>query len=143
MWAGQAPAPTRCYEARVLGSYFWGAKASPVGADAVFEDGSAVLGDRDDELGGEGSGLGVLVGGREHFPIAADGLVHLHGDGRIFVVAQRYFKLHFPNVGVDALVVRLFVLGDDVKGVADVDVHEFVLRSVLDTVFAGEANAAF
>src|SRR5260370_18970204 len=123
MRAGQAPAPPMCYEVRVIGSYFWGAKASPVGADAVLQDGSAVLGDRDDELGGEGGGLGVLVGGREHFPIATDGFVDLHGDGAVFVVAQGNFKFHFPNVGVDALVVRLFVLGHDIEGVADVDVH--------------------
>src|SRR5258707_1685766 len=142
MRAGQAPAPTMCYEARVLGSYFWGAKASPVGADAVFEDGSAVLGDGDDELGGEGGGLGVLVGGTEHFRIATDGFVDLHGDGAVFVVAQGNFKFHLPGVGIDALVVRLFVLRDDVKSVADVDVHEFVFRGVVDAVFAGKENAA-
>src|SRR5260370_7875522 len=103
MRAGQAPVPTMCYEARVLGSYFWGAKASPVGADAIFEDGSAVLGDRDDELGCEGGGLGVFVGGREHFPIAADGLVHLHGDGAAFGVAQCHLKFTFPAAAIEPL----------------------------------------
>src|SRR5260370_4532963 len=108
----------------------------------VFENGGPVLGDRDDELGGEGRGFGVLVGGREHVPIAADGLIYLHGDGRVFVIAQRNFKFHFPNVGVNALVVRLLVLGDDIESVANVNVDVFVFRGVVDAVFAGEENAA-
>ncbi len=59
------------------------------------------------------------------------------------MVAQGDFKLHFPNVSVDALVVGLLVLGDNIEGVADVDVHEFILGGVVDTVFAGKENAAF
>src|SRR3979490_2470063 len=87
----------------------------PAGADAVFGGGGAVLGYWNDELGGESCGLFVFVGGSEHLPIAADGFVDLDGDGRVFVVAQSDFKFHFPGVGVNALVVGLFVLGDDVE----------------------------
>jgi hypothetical protein len=59
----------------------------PAGTNAVFQHRRAVFGDGDDELGREGRSLGVLVGGREHLPIAADGFVHLHGDGAVFVIA--------------------------------------------------------
>jgi len=41
-------------------------------------------------------------------------------------------QIHFPNVSVNALVIRLLVFGDDVEGVADVDVHEFVFGGVID-----------
>src|SRR5215472_9812742 len=50
---------------------------SPFGADAVFQDRGAVLGYRHVELRCEGRCLRVLVIGREHFPIAADGFVYL------------------------------------------------------------------
>ena len=59
------------------------------------------------------------------------------------MVAQRDFKFHFPSVGIDALIVGLLVLGDDVEGVADVDVHVLVLGGVIDAVFTGEENPAF
>src|SRR6266446_9962159 len=114
----------------------------PFGADAVFEDGGAVFVDGDFELGGPGGGLGEFVGGGEHFPIAADGLVDLDGDGRVFVVAQGDLELHFPDVGVDAFVIGLFALGDYVEGVADVDGDGFVFGRVVDVVFADEKDAA-
>src|SRR5690348_3548240 len=114
----------------------------PGGADAVAQDGSAVFVDGDLELSGESGGLGVLVGGVEHFPVAADGLVDLDGDGRVLVVAQSDFKFHFPSVRVDALVVGLLALGDDVESVADMDDDVFVFGSVVDAVFADEEDAA-
>src|SRR6266436_10190221 len=89
----------------------------PLGADAVLEDGGAIFVDGDLELGGEGGGLGEFVGGGKHFPIAADGLVDLYGDGRVLVVAQGDLKFHFPDMCVDALAIGLLTLGDDVEGV--------------------------
>src|SRR5438046_644532 len=114
----------------------------PAGADAVLEDRSAVLGHRYIELRREGRGLRVLVGGREHLPIAADGLVDLDHDGCVLVIAQRDLILEFPSVSIDVFVVDLFVLGDDVEGVADMDADLFVLGSVVDAVFPGEEDAA-
>src|SRR5713226_9976375 len=82
----------------------------PFGADAVLEEGGAVFVDGHLELGGPGGGLGEFVGGGEHFPIAADGLVDLDGDGRVLVVAQGDLELHFPNASGYALVVDLLAL---------------------------------
>src|ERR1700730_958564 len=122
---------------------FWclNGRRLPFGADAVFEDGGAVFVDGDAELGAPGGGLGELVGGGEHVPIAADGLVDLDGDGRVLVIAQGYLEFHLPDVGVDALVVGLFALGDYVEGVADVHGDGFVLGSVIDMVFADEEHS--
>src|SRR5882762_3569104 len=115
----------------------------PFGADAVFEDGGAIFVDGHFELGGPGGGLGEFVGGGEHFPVAADGLVDLDGDGRVLVVAQGDLEFHFPDASGYALVVGLLALGDDVKGVADVHGDGFVFGGVIDAVFADEEHAAF
>src|ERR1700676_548469 len=120
-----------------------GAPVLPAGCNAGPQDGGAVLLYGDFELGGEGGGLGVLVGGREQVPVAADGLVDFDGDGGVFVVAQGDFKFHFPGVIVDALVVGLLAFGDDVEGVADMHGDGFVFGSVIDAVFADEEDAAF
>src|SRR6266446_2869399 len=113
----------------------------PFGADTVLEDGGAILGDGHLELGGPGGGLGEFVGGGEHFPIAADGLVDLDGDGRVLVVAQSDLEFHFPDMRVDALVIGLLALGDDVEGVADVHGDGFIFGRVVDMVFADKEHA--
>ena len=114
----------------------------PASADTVAQDRGAVLVDGDLELSGESGGFGVLEGGVKHFPVAADGLVDFDGDGRILVVAQSNFKFHFPSVRVNALVVCLLALGDNVESVADMDDYVFVFGSVVDAVFADEEDAA-
>ena len=73
-------------------------QASPVGADAVAQDGGAVFVDGDIELGGPGACFCEFVTGIQHFPVAADGFVYLDGDGAVFVVANRDFKFHFPDI---------------------------------------------
>src|SRR6266403_246145 len=115
----------------------------PFGADTVLEDGGAILGDGHLELGGPGGGLGEFVRGGEHFPVAADGLVDLDGDGRVLVVAQGDLEFHLPDASRDALVVGLLALGDDIEGVADVHGDGFVFGCVIDVVFANEEDAAF
>src|SRR5882762_7347436 len=45
-------------------------------------------------------------------------------------------------MSVDVLVVGLFAFADDVEGVADVNVQEFVFGSVVDAVFADKKNVA-
>ena len=62
--------------------------------------------------------------------------------GDVFVVAQGDFEFHFVDVGGDFLEVGLFVLGDDVEGVADVDGDGFIFGSVIDAVFTDEEHAA-
>jgi len=37
---------------------------------------------------------------------------------------------------------RFVCARDDIEGVADVDVHVFILRSVVDAVFTSKENAA-
>src|ERR1700730_5441924 len=98
---------------------FWclNGRRLPFGADAVFEDGGAVFVDGDAELGGPGGGLGELVGGGEHVPIAADGLVDLDGYGRVLVIAESDLEFHLPQAVAEALVVGLLALGDYVEGV--------------------------
>src|SRR5437667_1038503 len=115
----------------------------PLCADAVFQHGLAVCGHRNSELGRKGSRLGVLVGRIKHLPIAADRLVHLHGDGCVLVVAQRDFKFHLPDVARYALVVGLLVFGDHIKSVADMNVDVLILGGVVDAILAGKENAAF
>src|SRR6266436_6306605 len=91
----------------------------PLGADAVLEDGGAILVDGDAKSCGPGGGLGEFVGGGEHLPIAADGFVDLDGDGRVLGVAQAALEFPFPEMRVDALVICLLAIGDDVEGVAE------------------------
>jgi len=50
------------------------------GADAVLQNGSAVGGDRHIELRRPGRRLRVLVTGIDHFPVAADWLIHFNSD---------------------------------------------------------------
>ena len=59
------------------------------------------------------------------------------------MVAQRNFVLEFPGVRVHVFEVGLFVFGNDIKRVADVDADLFVLRRVVYVVFASEKDAAF
>src|SRR5215469_3688877 len=90
----------------------------PTSLDAVLEDGGPVLRHWNFELSGPRRRFGEVVRVGEHFPVTADGFVYFDNDGRILVIAQRDFKFHFPGVVVDAFVVGLFALGDDVKSVA-------------------------
>ena len=59
------------------------------------------------------------------------------------MIADRDFKFHLVDVGRDFLVVGLLALGHDIERVADVHGDHFVLRRVLDAVFADEQHAAF
>src|SRR5215469_3780851 len=117
-------------------------RESPFGADAVLQDRGAVFRHGNVELRREGRRFRVLVAGRDHFPIAADGFVHLDDDGGVLVAAQGDLILEFPGVGIDVFVVGLLVLGDDVESIADVDADLFVFGSVIDAVFSREKDAA-
>ncbi len=88
------------------------------------------------------SGLREFVARRNHLPIAADRLVHLHHNRRFLVIAQRDFVLHFPHVRIDLLVVGLLALAHHVERVADMHRDILILRRVLDAVFANKEHAA-
>ena len=58
------------------------------------------------------------------------------------MVAQRDFVLEFPGVGVHMFVVDLFMLGNNVKRIADVNVDFLVLGRVVDAVFSSKQDAS-
>src|SRR5437868_9188018 len=115
---------------------------SIIDSNAIFQDRCAVLRDRQHELRRPRRGLLPGVRGVEHAPGAADRLVHFDGDRRRLVVAKRNLVLHFVHVRRDLLEVDLAALAGDVERVADLEVQLFVLRRVVDPIFADELHAA-
>src|SRR5882672_9960556 len=111
-------------------------------AHAVLQDRRAIFVDRHLKLRGKRGGLREFICRADHLPISADRFVDLDGDGRVFVIPQRDLILEFVQPVGELLVIGLFALGDDVKGVADVQADAFVLGSVIDMVFADEQRTA-
>ena len=89
--------------------------------NAVLEDRGSILRDGHLKLGGEGSRFLEIISVRKHLPAAANRFVHFDGDRRVLVVAESDFIFHLPGLVVDALVVDLFALGNDIEGIADVN----------------------
>src|SRR4029077_3682939 len=111
-------------------------------ADPVGEGGRALLGHRDREAGGGGLDLVVRVGGPQHLPVARHGLDHLDGDRFLLVVAEGDLPLDLVEIRADPLPVLLHPIAHHVEGLAHLDPHLLVLRSVLDPVLADELLAA-
>ena len=114
----------------------------PVHVHAVAQHRRAVLVYRHLELRGECGCLGPFVRRAEDLPVAADRLVHFHGDRHGLVIAQRDLVLHFVGIAAERPVIGLLALGDHVKGVAGVQADLFVFRRVADAVFPGEERLA-
>ena len=80
--------------------------------------------------------LGEFVRRADHFPISANRFVRFDDDRNVLVIPQSDLVLEFVQAVGEFSVVGLFALGDDVERVADVQADVFVLRRVIDIVFA-------
>ena len=78
----------------------------------------------------------------QHPPRAADRLVHFHAHRHSLVIPQRDLELDLVDISRNLLEVCLIALGDDVEGVADLEVQRFVFWRVADAVLTHELHAA-
>src|SRR5262249_7533207 len=110
--------------------------------NAVRQLRSAFLAYRDLELQRVRFGLLPRVGRGQHLPITRHRLDHGDRLVGLLVVAQRDFPLYFVEARSNLAELLLRSLADDVEGVAHLDLHAFVRRSVVDPVLADELLAA-